>query len=117
MFAGPTDSLVIADHTASAGTVTWDLVSQAEPGIDSTAWLISTDRALATDVMTRAPAIIDSLPEPNRTASRTVWADCAEVILCENRLTGTPAINWVHATRIWNPILSKNKTWRSVCPR
>ncbi|WP_113912813.1 histidinol dehydrogenase [Roseovarius dicentrarchi] len=85
MFAGPTDSLVIADRTASVETVAWDLVSQAEHGTDSPVWLVSTDRALATGVIARAPAIIDSLPEPNRSAARTAWADRAEVILCATR--------------------------------
>ncbi|MFX0546682.1 histidinol dehydrogenase [Roseovarius sp. S1116L3] len=85
MFAGPTDSLVIADHTASAETVAWDLVSQAEHGMDSPVWLVSTDRALANDVIARAPQVIDSLPEPNRTAARTAWDERAEVILCDTR--------------------------------
>ncbi len=85
MFAGPTDSLVIADHTASAETVTWDLISQAEHGMDSPVWLVTTDRALAHDVMALAPSVIDSLPEPNRSAARTAWTERAEVILCDTR--------------------------------
>nr|WP_309502771.1 histidinol dehydrogenase [uncultured Roseovarius sp.] len=85
MFAGPTDSLVIADHTASGETVVWDLISQAEHGVDSPVWLVTTDRALASDVMARVPSVIDSLPEPNRTAARTAWAERAEVILCDTR--------------------------------
>ncbi len=85
MFAGPTDSLVIADHTASVETVAWDLVSQAEHGADSPVWLISTDRDLAEGVMNRAHALIDSLPEPNATAARTAWDERAEVILCDTR--------------------------------
>ena len=85
MFAGPTDSLVIADHTASAETVAWDLISQAEHGDDSPVWLVTTNRALATDVLARVPSVIDSLPEPNRAAARTAWAERAEVILCDTR--------------------------------
>ncbi|KPA23196.1 Sulfopropanediol 3-dehydrogenase [Shimia sp. SK013] len=85
MFAGPTDSLVIADHTASAETVAWDLVSQAEHGVDSPVWLVSTDAALANDVMARVHPLIDSLPEPNATAARTAWAERAEVIVCDTR--------------------------------
>lgn len=85
MFAGPTDSLVIADHTASVETVTWDLVSQAEHGADSPVWLIATDRALAEGVMARAEAVIATLPEPNASAARTAWEDRAEVILCDTR--------------------------------
>ncbi len=85
MFAGPTDSLVVADHTAAPETVAWDLVSQAEHGTDSPVWLIATDKALAEAVMTRVSAMIDSLPEPNASAARTAWDERAEVILCDSR--------------------------------
>jgi sulfopropanediol 3-dehydrogenase len=85
MFAGPTDSLVIADLTASVERVAWDLVSQAEHGADSPVWLITTDRNLAQGVMNRVPALIDCLPEPNASAARAAWEDRAEVILCDTR--------------------------------
>lgn len=85
MFAGPTDSLVIADHTASVETVAWDLVSQAEHGADSPVWLIATDRNLAQGAMMRIHALIASLPEPNASAARAAWEDRAEVILCDTR--------------------------------
>lgn len=85
MFAGPTDSLVIADHTASVETVAWDLVSQAEHGTDSPVWLVTTDRDLAQGVMNRVHVLIDSLPEPNVSAARAAWEDRAEVILCDTR--------------------------------
>ncbi len=85
MFAGPTDSLVIADHTASVETVAWDLVSQAEHGTDSPVWLVSTDRAMAEGVIARVDALINSLPEPNVSAARVSWRDRAEIILCDTR--------------------------------
>lgn len=85
MLAGPTDSLVIADKTASVETVAWDLVSQAEHGVDSPVWLITTDRNLAEKVMARVGPLIDTLPQPNANAARTAWADRAEVILCDTR--------------------------------
>ncbi|TNF19843.1 MAG: histidinol dehydrogenase [Rhodobacteraceae bacterium] len=85
MLAGPTDSLVIADRTARPETVAWDLVSQAEHGVDSPVWLISTDRALAEAVLARVPALIESLPEPNAAPARRAWADRAEVMLCDTR--------------------------------
>lgn len=85
MFAGPTDSLVIADHTASVETVAWDLVSQAEHGTDSPVWLVSTDRAMAEGVIARVDALIGSLPEPNASAARVSWRDRAEIILCDTR--------------------------------
>lgn len=83
MFAGPTDSLVIADHSASVETVAWDLVSQAEHGADSPVWLVTTSNDLAQGVLARADALISQLPEPNQSAARQAWADRAEVILCD----------------------------------
>ena len=47
MFAGPTDSLIIADRTADPEIVAWDLVGQAEHGYNSPVWLVTDDRALA----------------------------------------------------------------------
>lgn len=85
MFAGPTDSLVIADHTADIETVAWDLVSQAEHGVDSPVWLVATSRNLAEGVIARAESLIRQLPEPNQSAARQAWADRAEVILCDSR--------------------------------
>lgn len=85
MFAGPTDSLVIADHTASVETVAWDLLSQAEHGADSPVWLVTTDLALAEGVMAKAHSLIDSLPAPNSDTARIAWDDRAEVILCDTR--------------------------------
>ncbi len=85
MLAGPTDSLVIADHTADADIVAWDLVSQAEHGSDSPVWLVATDQALAKAVMTKVDAMIDSLPDPNSSAARIAWDERAEVVVCDTR--------------------------------
>ena len=83
MFAGPTDSLVLADHTADAETVAVDLVGQAEHGANSPVWLATTHRPLAEQVMARIPDLIAELPEPNRSAAATAWADLGEVVLCD----------------------------------
>ncbi len=85
MFAGPTDSLIIADKTADPHIVATDLVGQAEHGYNSPVWLITDDRALAEDVMARVPALIEDLPEMNAKNARLAWRDYAEVILCEDR--------------------------------
>jgi sulfopropanediol 3-dehydrogenase len=84
MFAGPTDSMVVADATADPELVAMDLVGQAEHGYNSPVWLATTDRTLAYKVMALVPNIIDSLPEPNRTSARAAWADYAEVMLCDD---------------------------------
>ena len=83
MFAGPTDSLVLADHTADVETVAIDLVGQAEHGANSPVWLATTHKPLADQVMERIPSMIAELPEPNRSAATTAWADLGEVVLCD----------------------------------
>jgi len=83
MFAGPTDTLVIADKTADPEIVTWDLVGQAEHGQDSPVRLVTSDRVLADRVLARAPQLIETLPEKNAMAARLSWAERAEVVLCD----------------------------------
>jgi sulfopropanediol 3-dehydrogenase len=85
MFAGPTDSLVIADETADPEIVAWDLVGQAEHGQDSPVWLVTSDAALARAVIERAPQLIATLPETNARAAAAAWSERAEVVLCDTR--------------------------------
>jgi sulfopropanediol 3-dehydrogenase len=85
MFAGPTDSLVVADGSADARTVAWDLVSQAEHGADSPVWLVTTSNSLAEDVQGLVHEMIALLPEPNATAARLAWDERAEVVFCDSR--------------------------------
>ena len=85
MFAGPTDSLVLADAKADAEVVATDLVGQAEHGYNSPVWLVTDDRALAEQVMELVPRLIADLPELNRDNATAAWADYAEVILCSDR--------------------------------
>lgn len=85
MFAGPTDSMVIADETADPVLVAWDLVGQAEHGWNSPVWMVTTDPALADRVLALVPEFINTLPQTNAANSRAAWADFAEVILCDTR--------------------------------
>ena len=83
MFAGPTEIAIIADDTADAQVVAEDLVSQAEHGPDSPAWLITTSQALARAVMAQMDTHIAALPETSRKAAELAWRDYGEVILCD----------------------------------
>ena len=85
MFAGPTEIAVIADETADPHIVASDLISQAEHGFDSPAWLISTSQELAEKVIERIPSCIARLSEPNKTAAESAWRDYGEVIIAETR--------------------------------
>jgi sulfopropanediol 3-dehydrogenase len=81
VFAGPSEIAIIADDTADAALVAADLVGQAEHGHESPAWLITTSRALADDVMRRVPALIERLPPTARDAAGAAWRDYGEVIV------------------------------------
>jgi sulfopropanediol 3-dehydrogenase len=83
VFAGPTESLVIADATADPYVVAIDLMSQAEHGYDSPVWLVTDSEELAEKVMQLMPEVIADLPESEvATAS---WRDYGEVVLCTTR--------------------------------
>jgi sulfopropanediol 3-dehydrogenase len=63
MFAGPTDSLILAEASADPMIVAADLVGQAEHGYNSPVWLVTDTRSLAEEVMRLVPTLIDALPE------------------------------------------------------
>ena len=85
MFAGPTESMVIADATADPLIVAADLVGQAEHGYNSPVWLLATDRELAERVEALVPKLIADLPELNRINAEAAWRDYGEIILCDSR--------------------------------
>jgi sulfopropanediol 3-dehydrogenase len=73
LFAGPTEILVIADHTADPFIVAVDLLSQAEHGPDSPAILITTSADLARVV---SATIDDLLPGmPTADMAGPAWRD------------------------------------------
>ncbi len=84
MFAGPTEVLIIADENADAGIIACDLASQAEHGLDSPAWLISTSEPLAKQVMELMPRYIERLAEPNQSTAETAWRDYGEVVVVDS---------------------------------
>ena len=85
VFAGPSEVAVIADDSADAAIVASDLVGQAEHGHESPAWLFTTSRALAEDVMQRVPKLISKLPPTARDAAASAWRDYGEVMLFDTR--------------------------------
>jgi sulfopropanediol 3-dehydrogenase len=83
VFAGPTESLVIADQTADPMIVAVDLVSQCEHGYDSPVWFLTDSKALGDKVIEIMPKVIADLPDPEVAASS--WENYGEVVLCEDR--------------------------------
>ncbi len=85
MFAGPTDSLILADASSDPEIVAADLVGQAEHGYNSPVWLVTDDRDLGEKVLELVPGLIDDLPDTNRDNAAAAWRDYAEIILCSDR--------------------------------
>jgi len=85
MFAGPTEIGIIADETADPQLVAEDLVSQAEHGFDSPAWLFTDSKELADAVTGKMEGLINALPDTAREAATASWRDYGEIILCDTR--------------------------------
>ncbi len=81
LFAGPTETMVIADDTVDAELCATDLLGQAEHGYNSPACLITNSRQLAQATMAEIDRLLDLLPTAE-TASAS-WRDYGDVILCD----------------------------------
>jgi sulfopropanediol 3-dehydrogenase len=81
LFAGPTETMVIADDTVDAEMVATDLLGQAEHGYNSPACLITTSRKLAEGTLAEIDRLLQILPTAD-TASVS-WRDYGDVILCD----------------------------------
>ena len=82
LFAGPTETMVIADDTVDGELCATDLLGQAEHGYNSPAVLLTNSRKLAEDTLTEIDRLLKILPTAD-TASVS-WADYGEVILCDS---------------------------------
>jgi len=82
LFAGPTETMVIADETVDAELCATDLLGQAEHGYNSPACLITNSRRLADETLAEIERILKILPTAD-TASVS-WRDYGDVILCDS---------------------------------
>ena len=81
LFAGPTETMVIADETVDGELCATDLLGQAEHGYNSPAVLLTNSRKLAEDTLSEIDRLLEILPTAD-TASVS-WTDYGEVILCD----------------------------------
>jgi sulfopropanediol 3-dehydrogenase len=82
LFAGPTETLVIADETVDGEICATDLLGQAEHGPSSPAILLTNSERLARETMREVERLLTVLPTAAIAAK--AWADYGEVIVCEN---------------------------------
>ena len=79
LFAGPTETLIIADHTVDPFVVAVDLLSQAEHGPDSPAVLITTSEDVARETIVQIEELLPGMPTGDIAAP--AWRDYGEVHL------------------------------------
>ncbi len=82
LFAGPTETLVIADETVDGEMCATDLLGQAEHGPNSPAILLTTSRRLAEDTMREIERQLKVLPTAQ--VAGQAWNDYGQVILCKD---------------------------------
>ncbi len=82
LFAGPTETMVIADETVDAELCATDLLGQAEHGYNSPAVLVTNNKNLAEETISEIARILTILPTAE-TASVS-WEEYGEIILCDS---------------------------------
>ncbi|MEW6122957.1 MAG: histidinol dehydrogenase [Pseudomonadota bacterium] len=82
LFAGPTETLVIADDSVDAEMCATDLLGQAEHGPNSPAILLTNSEKLARETMAEVERLLTILP--TAAIARQAWEEYGEVIVCDS---------------------------------
>lgn len=82
LFAGPTETLVIADDSVDGELCATDLLGQAEHGPDSPAILITNSEQLGYDTIAEVERLLTILP--TAPIARKAWESYGEVIVCDD---------------------------------
>ena len=81
LFAGPTETLIIADESVDGELCAVDLLGQAEHGPNSPAVLLTNSEKLAKDTMAEVERQLKILPTAKLAGQS--WAEYGEVIVCD----------------------------------
>ena len=82
LFAGPTETLIIADKTSDPEICAIDLLGQAEHGPTSPAILLTDSEKLANDTMKEIERQLEILPTAE--IAKISWKEYGQVIVCDN---------------------------------
>jgi sulfopropanediol 3-dehydrogenase len=82
LFAGPTETLIIADDSVDAEICATDLLGQAEHGPDSPAILLTTSERLAHATIAEVERLLSILP--TAPIARQSWQNYGQVIVCDS---------------------------------
>ncbi len=81
LFAGPTETMVIADETVDAELCATDLLGQAEHGYNSPAVLVTNSQELADETLNEIDRILTILPTAD--TAGVSWEEYGEVVVCD----------------------------------
>jgi sulfopropanediol 3-dehydrogenase len=81
LFAGPTETLIIADDTCDAEMCATDLLGQAEHGPTSPAILLTTSKSIASEIENEIQKQLEVLPTAD--VASVSWRDYGQVILVD----------------------------------
>ncbi len=83
LFAGPTETMVIADETAAdAELCATDLLGQAEHGYNSPCVLLTNSHKLAAETLSEVDRLLGILPTAG--TAKVSWDEYGEVIVCDS---------------------------------
>ena len=82
LFAGPTETMIIADNTVDAEMCATDLLGQAEHGYNSPACLITNSEKLGKETLKEVDRILKILPTSE--TARASWENYGDVIICSD---------------------------------
>ena len=82
LFAGPTETLIIADDSVDGELCATDILGQAEHGANSPAILLTTSEKLARETMREIDRLLEILP--TAVIAGAAWRDHGQVIICDS---------------------------------
>jgi sulfopropanediol 3-dehydrogenase len=107
LFAGPTETMIIADDTVDAELCATDLLGQAEHGPNSPAVLVTNSEKLARATMAEIERLLTILP--TAPIARQAWADYGEVIVCDTYEEMLEQANFIASEHV--QVMTKRDDW------
>ena len=98
MIAGPSEVLIIADHTGNAGWIAADLLAQAEHDANAQSILITDDTALADEVARAVETQLTTLPRGK--IARASWQEFGAIVLVDHLDTAVRLANSIAAEHL-----------------
>ena len=107
LFAGPTETLVIADDSVDAEICATDLLGQAEHGPTSPAVLLTTSKRIAGQIEAEIARQLETLPTAD--IARVSWRDHGQVILCDTDEEMLAEANRIASEHV--QVMTRNPRW------